>query len=56
MPTEERRTDPQDRQFGAAASEDQETVERLEEEGIGEEDVTDESREAPRAGGKAKPA
>ncbi len=53
--TKQRRADPQDRQFGAAASEDQEEVERLEAQGVAEEDMPDQPRAAPRAGGKAKP-
>jgi len=51
----EPRIDPQDRQFGAAAARDQERVDQLEEAGVDEASMPDESAARPRAGGKADP-
>ena len=55
MPTEPQK-DPQDQQFGEAAREDQEAVDRLAEEGVTEDELSDEPARAPRAGAKAEPA
>lgn len=48
--------DPQDKAFGAAASEDQDIVDELERRGLTEEELSDEPTRHPRAGGKAEPA
>ena len=46
--------DPEDQQFGHKAAEDQEEVDRLEEQGVTEEDLSDDPpRDEPRAGRKA---
>lgn len=52
----ERRQDPQDKQFGAQARRDAEVVDELEEEGVGEEELSDETPVEPRAGDKAEPS
>lgn len=52
---DDRRQDPQDKQFGAAAARDQERVDELESEGVGEDELPDEPARAPRPGGKARP-
>ena len=48
--------DPEDQEFGRKALEDQEKVDRLAEQGVSEEDLSDESPDGPRAGRKAPPA
>lgn len=53
---DDRRQDPQDKQFGAAAARDQERVYELESKGVGEDELPDEPARAPRPGGKAEPA
>jgi hypothetical protein len=57
MPTESRRKDPQDQEFGETARLDQEWVDALEDEGVSPEDAEqlDPGVEAPRAAGKAEP-
>jgi hypothetical protein len=52
----EHRQDPQDKQFGATASRDAEVVDRLEAEGVEEDELPEGSHERPRAGDKAEPA
>jgi hypothetical protein len=47
--------DPQDKAFGAAASRDQEVVDKLEMQGVTEDQLPDEPARHPRAGGKARP-
>jgi hypothetical protein len=47
--------DPQDHAFGEAAREDQETVDKLAEVGVTEDEMPDEPMREPRAGGKARP-
>lgn len=54
-PAAEQRADRADQDFGQAAAEDQERVDRLEAEGMDEEDLPDESEREPRAGRKAEP-
>jgi hypothetical protein len=54
--TDEPRQDPQDKAFGAAAAEDQEFVDELEDEGAEEDDLPEPVGESPRAAGKAEPA
>ncbi len=49
------RQDDQDTQFGSAAAEDQEAVDRLSERGVGEEEMPDGPDRHPRAAGKAEP-
>jgi hypothetical protein len=56
MSGEEPKIDPQDRQFGAAAARDQEREEQLEERGVDQQSMPDETRPSPRAGAKATPA
>jgi len=58
MPTESRRKDPQDQEFGETARLDQEWVDALEDEGVSPDDAErlDPRAEAPRAAGKADPA
>lgn len=57
MPTQNRRKDPQDQEFGTAAAADQELVDELADEGVDGEQLPDRpDRTAPRAGGKAEPA
>jgi hypothetical protein len=48
--------DPQDKQLGAAAKQDQERVDRLEDRGVSENDLTDKPAREVRAAGKAEPA
>jgi hypothetical protein len=48
--------DPEDEQFGRQARKDQEEVDKLEEQGVTEEEVSDEPRQGPRAGRKAEPS
>jgi hypothetical protein len=49
------RQDVQDKQFGAAAAEDQKWVDELDDEGVEPEALPDEPSRQPRAGGKAEP-
>jgi hypothetical protein len=49
------RQDVQDKQFGAAAAEDQKWVDELDDEGVEPEALPDEPSRHPRAGGKAEP-
>ncbi|MGH9086794.1 MAG: hypothetical protein ACRDYZ_01555 [Acidimicrobiales bacterium] len=51
----ERRQDPQDKQFGAQARRDAEVVDQLEEEGVHEDELSDNPSVEPRAGDKAEP-
>lgn len=53
---EEPTQDPQDKAFGAAVSRDQDTVDKLEEQGVSLDEMPDEPSQHPRAGGKAEPA
>lgn len=55
MPDEQRKVDPQDRQFGAAAARDQDRVDSLEERGADDEDMPEQPASRPRAAGKAEP-
>lgn len=48
--------DPQDKQFGARASRDQDRVDELDAQGVEEGELPDEQSRHPRAGGKADPA
>lgn len=49
--------DPEDREFGHKAAQDQEKVDALEKEGVSEDELPDEPpRDSPRAGGKADEA
>ena len=48
--------DTQDNQFGKAAAEDQELVDRLDDDGVPVEALPDRTGPAPRAAGKAEPA
>lgn len=55
-PTKDReKQDPQDKQFGAAAAEDQNAVDEMTKQGIAEDELSDEPLRRPRAGGKAEP-
>jgi hypothetical protein len=56
MAANEHTQDSQDKQFGAAAAEDQEWVDELGDEGVAEEDLPDQPSQHPRAAGKAEPA
>lgn len=47
--------DPQDKAFGAAASQDQDIVDELEKQGVRADDLSDIPARHPRAGGKAEP-
>lgn len=51
----ERRQDPQDKQFGAQARRDADVVDELEREGVDEGELPDEPSGEPRAGDKAEP-
>lgn len=48
--------DPQDQAFGSAASEDQDLVDELDEQGVEEDDLPDQPARQPRAASKAEPA
>ena len=52
----ERKPDPGDQEFGAAASRDAEKVDRLAREGVSEQELPDEPQREPGASGKAAPA
>lgn len=49
------RQDEQDKEFGASAARDQETVDSLDEQGVQEDDLPDGPHREPRAAGKAEP-
>lgn len=58
MPTESRRKDQQDQEFGESARMDQEWVDAVEDEGVRPEEAEqlDPHQDPPRAAGKAEPA
>ncbi len=56
MASHEHTQDSQDKQFGNAASEDQEWVDELDAEGVSPDELPDTPSRHPRAAGKAQPA
>ncbi len=56
MTTDRPRIDPQDRQFGASASRDQDIEDELESEGAKADDLPESPASSPRAAGKAEPS
>jgi hypothetical protein len=56
MAPDQERKDPQDQEFGAEAAADQEEVDKLDAEGVGEQDLPDSPEKSPRAAGKAEPS
>jgi hypothetical protein len=54
MAPDQEHKDPQDQEFGAEAAADQEAVDKLNDEGIGEQEMPDSPAKSPRAAGKAE--